>query len=223
VTQVVRPYRGVSADDRRSERRRRLVAAGLEVVGRDGVHGTTIEAVCREAQLTKRYFYENFADRDELLVAALDELFTSLRQRMRAVLVDGGSPDRRARAVVDILVSTLTDDARLARLYVECPGHHVLRARRDEAITTFTQLVANEVLDFGKSGRWAKDRELATRIIVAGTTDLITSWLSGAISTDRETLTAAIVAVGIATASATFTVSHPDPAGSSDADRLRAE
>ena len=66
---VVRPYRGISADERRASRRARLLDAALEEVGERGMAGTTMTAVCARAGLTERYFYESFADRDEMLRA----------------------------------------------------------------------------------------------------------------------------------------------------------
>ncbi|MDT7643129.1 MAG: hypothetical protein QOC75_129, partial [Pseudonocardiales bacterium] len=78
VTGVVRPYRGVSADERRTERRQRLVTACLDLVGEGGVSTVTAQAVAERAGLTRRYFYESFADRDAVLVEALDGMFSTL-------------------------------------------------------------------------------------------------------------------------------------------------
>ena len=55
-----RPYRGVSATDRRDQRRQRLIDAGLQLFGTRGIAAVGIVDVCAEAGLTKRYFYENF-------------------------------------------------------------------------------------------------------------------------------------------------------------------
>ena len=42
-------------------------------MGTEGAAAATMRATCREAALTERYFYESFANRDELLVAVLDD------------------------------------------------------------------------------------------------------------------------------------------------------
>src|SRR5258708_27803222 len=78
MTEVARRYRGVPADERRQQRRRLLLEACLDLVGRDGTPAVTAESVSAAAKLTKRYFYESFADRDAVLVAALDELFRDI-------------------------------------------------------------------------------------------------------------------------------------------------
>lgn len=68
-----RPYRGVPADQRRARRRAALMEAGLELLGTRGWAATTVRQVCAEAGLNDRYFYENFPDRDALLLAIIDD------------------------------------------------------------------------------------------------------------------------------------------------------
>jgi AcrR family transcriptional regulator len=197
VSNVVRPYRGVSADERRADRRRRLVEACLDVVRSEGVSGTTVDRVCTQAKLTKRYFYEGFVDLDALLLATADELFAGLRAQMEDDVARHPPGPARTHAVVTTLIDSLADDPRLARLYVECPGHPVLRRRREEAIASFTEFVAVQVLALPEPGQpVAAGRLLATRVLVAGTTDLVTSWLSGAIDADRQSVTTAIEQLG---------------------------
>lgn len=185
---VVRPYKGVSADERRAERRERLVQACLEVIALEGVQGCTVERVSTAAQLTKRYFYESFADRDAILLAAADELFGLVRSRVEAELPRHRSRPARTRAVLAVLIDTLSDDPRLARLYVECPGYPVLLERREQEIAAFTDFIATAVLGDGTDAA----RVLAARVLVAGTTDVVTSWLAGTLETDRESVIATL-------------------------------
>ncbi|WP_340676296.1 TetR/AcrR family transcriptional regulator [Paraperlucidibaca sp.] len=60
------------------------MAAGIKLIGRDGFAAISIEAVCNEAGLTKRYFYESFSSTDELLIEAyrevVSELMTSIQK-----------------------------------------------------------------------------------------------------------------------------------------------
>jgi len=65
-----RRYSGQSFADRQSDRRARLVRAALQVAGRFGLEGTSVAAICAEAGLTARYFYESFPNRDAIFVEA---------------------------------------------------------------------------------------------------------------------------------------------------------
>ncbi|HEX4357257.1 MAG TPA: TetR/AcrR family transcriptional regulator [Pseudonocardia sp.] len=195
MTGVVRPYRGVSADERRTERRQRLVTACLDLVGEGGVAAVTAQAVAERAGLTRRYFYESFTDRDAVLVDALDGMFGTLREDIRAALgTAGDAPLDRARATIELLIATM-DDARVARLYVEAPGHPALRARREQAIHSYTRLLAEEVLRLPRDD---PRTELAALILVAGITEAVTSWLAGRIPLGREELIEQIVQVSLA-------------------------
>lgn len=65
-----RPYAGKSAQERQQERKKQLVDAAVVLFGDHGFAATTIDAVCAEACLTKRYFYEAFESREALLTAS---------------------------------------------------------------------------------------------------------------------------------------------------------
>ncbi len=61
------------------ERREQLLQAALVVVGANGYQGLTMEAVAREAGVTKPVVYDAFANRDEVMTVLLDT------ERVRAV------------------------------------------------------------------------------------------------------------------------------------------
>jgi AcrR family transcriptional regulator len=65
-----RRYSGRSFADRQTDRRARLVRAALDVAGRFGFEGTSVAAICAEAGLTARYFYESFPSREAIFVEA---------------------------------------------------------------------------------------------------------------------------------------------------------
>ena len=73
-------YAGKDASTRQRERKARLLAAGTKLIGRDGFAAVRIDAVCGEAKLTKRYFYESFSNREELLVEAFRVATSELMQ-----------------------------------------------------------------------------------------------------------------------------------------------
>ncbi len=80
-----RRYSGQSFEDRQAERRDRLVRAALQALGRHG-RDTSVAAICAEAGLTARYFYESFPNRDAIFVAAYrlaqDELLAEMTRHI---------------------------------------------------------------------------------------------------------------------------------------------
>ena len=64
-----RRYSGLHAEERVATRRTAILAAALEVFGRQGYAATTVKQICTEAELTERYFYESFTDKEAMLMA----------------------------------------------------------------------------------------------------------------------------------------------------------
>ena len=69
-----RTWRGQTIEERQAERRDRLIEAGIELFGTQGYAATSVKAICTEAGLTERYFYETFNDREDLLSEVYDIL-----------------------------------------------------------------------------------------------------------------------------------------------------
>ncbi len=196
VTELVRPYRGVSAEDRRARRREQLLEACLDAVAASGVADTTAEAICGRAGLSKRYFYESFADREAVLVAALDRLFEAVRTAINTALAGttGRAADRIERTV-SALVAAISADPRAARLYVEAPRHRALEQRRALAFDEFTQLLVERVLDVDPHDARARTAAL---LVVAGTTEVLGRWLAGDVPLGEAEFVQTIAGIGLA-------------------------
>ena len=80
---VERRYRGRLPDERRADRRRRLLDAGLELFGTVGYHGTSIERLCAQAGVTARHFYQEFSGREALLAALFGEIVSEVGQAVK--------------------------------------------------------------------------------------------------------------------------------------------
>jgi AcrR family transcriptional regulator len=113
---VSRPFRGVSALDRRQNRRRQLVEAAFSIVGTEGTAHLNVGEVCGVAGLTKRYFYESFASMDELGAAVVD--FAIDRMVERTEPFQPGRPGGSVHAGIKAFVEALLDDGRLARVLI---------------------------------------------------------------------------------------------------------
>jgi AcrR family transcriptional regulator len=179
-----RLYGGRSTEERRRVRDRQLREACLDVVAEHGVAALTAALVCTRAGLSKRYFYESFTDRDALLVAVLEDLFRQVNRAVVAALLDAG-PTRsdRSRATIGALTDLLADDRRLARLYVEAADHQPLRRHRSHAYHRYAGFWLHVVHRHPAPG--PADR-LAALHFIAGTTDVLCTWLAGDLDLDRR-------------------------------------
>ncbi len=189
----MRPWRGVSAEDRRSARRAQLLEACRDVVGDGGVEAVTADAVARRAGLSKRYFYEAFADREQILLVLLDDLLETIRERVVAVIDDEADGERRIRRTVETLARTLAEDPRAARLFEEAPRSEALEQHRHRAFRVFSELLASGIYAAQDAAR----AEVTSWFVVAGTVEVLTRWLGGSVPLDEAQVVAAIADIGV--------------------------
>lgn len=194
MAEVVRPWRGVSAEDRRAARRALLLDAGLAVVGEFGVTEVTVDAICARAGLSKRYFYESFADRDAILVAALDQVYVRVGSALAEVLDDASrTTEQRIESTVTTLVTSLRADSRVARLYVEAPQNIALEQRRIQAFGDFARLLARELMSSSDDDVTAFATSL---MVVSGTTEVVGRWLAGDLALSEDELVDLVTGLG---------------------------
>lgn len=141
IPKVAGTYAGKAAPARQRERREKLIAAGIRLIGTQGFAATSIDAICGEAGLTKRYYYENFEHREALLQAAFRQVTGEL---LNALMLAAAPHRGDARALVDagvratyafvrahphegrlLMIEALAVRGTLGRLYVERFGAFV--------------------------------------------------------------------------------------------------
>lgn len=183
-------YRGVSAADRAAERRARLLDATLSVWADPEVR-TTMTAVCGEAGLSERYFYESFPSLDDALVAVLDGVATEIEHaREVAAQQAGDDPIAATYVAISSFVQLLVDDPRKGRVAViEASALPQLRPRRTALLRHFAHLAAESAEQlFGPRGSDPLGDEIAGLIFIGGMAELVTAWLDGALEATPEQL-----------------------------------
>ena len=114
-----RRYGGASAVERQVDRRERLIRAAIMLYGEQGYRRTTVNAVCRAAGLTPRYFYEAFDNSEALLLATFGEVTHFVTQRVAAAAdAAGGTPEDRLAALLTAYYDLLRDDPASARVFL---------------------------------------------------------------------------------------------------------
>jgi AcrR family transcriptional regulator len=202
---TARTYRGEDADQRRTKRRARLLEAGLDLLGSAGWKATTVTAVCERARLTPRYFYESFANRDELVVA----IFDGLIEEITAEVLASEPADAVAllRATATAFVKMAGDDPRKGLAgFVEALGSEALTRRRIRGMHWFAkQLAARARKGRRLSKGEARQLETASLIVSGGLIEMITAWLDGELDSSPEQMIDSYTRASAAALSAALT------------------
>ena len=117
ILNVSRSYKGLAQEERRAYRRRRLIAAAVEIYGERGYHHASIKAVCHLAGLTERYFYESFTGSEQLLIACYRKITERLLENLLQLTHNAGmDPDRLAYTLLHAYFTTIRCDPKAARV-----------------------------------------------------------------------------------------------------------
>lgn len=184
MTGSERTYGGRTATERAAERRDRLIAASVAVLGERGESAATMTAICAEAGLTERYFYESFASRDEALLAAVDRLAAELSEVTIGAIAsaDGPAADRVHAGLAALVAWFAADRARSRVVLVESAGHPILRERRRQLFAGFADIVADEGRRLYGDQAWPVATARASGLLfAAGLAELIGAWLEGSL------------------------------------------
>jgi AcrR family transcriptional regulator len=181
-----RSWAGTTLADRRAERRERLLDVGLELLGTQGGAAVTVRSVCRLAKLTDRYFYENFADRDEFVLAVFDRVAAEAGSALvQAVSGTPGVVEATARAAVEAFLAVLTDDPRKGRVLLLEPLTDPTLGMRGIAISPmFVELVRGQL-----GADAAPDAaQLTATALIGALANLFIRWLDGSLDVSRDRL-----------------------------------
>ena len=180
--QVTMVFKGVSATDRRIDRRNRLVRSAFEIAGGEGAGALGVGRVCQAAGLTKRYFYESFASLAELESAVVDHAIAVMSQRVDPFRPTG--PGAPPQAWLEAFVGALVDDESLARVLLAETHGGALSPFRHQIIDVAVAGMAPDGSD--------PDVDLRARLVayaqIGTLSELCLAWHQGRLAMERATL-----------------------------------
>lgn len=176
-----RTYRGVDTEQRRAQRRERLLEAALDEFTSRGYHKTKIADLCTRAGVSTRNFYEKFASKEALLLELHAHINTEAMKRMLPVLdsLADAEPLTRITTLLDAFVAAVTTDPRYPRLnYVEAPGiSKAMERQHHEWFTRYTDFIEAECDRAADAGLAPKrDYHLTAIALVGAVTGILREW-----------------------------------------------
>jgi AcrR family transcriptional regulator len=180
-------WAGVPIKDRRAERRALLVDAAFRLFGEGGEAALSVRSVCRECGMNTRYFYQSFADTDDLLAAVYDQVSAQLGEEVEAAMGQAGDSLRaRTRAGIAAVLGFSSADPRRGRvLFTDARANPVLTARRAATQDLLREGVLTEgwLLNPGSDPIAA---EVGAAMYTGAMAELAQQWLAGHLGTDLD-------------------------------------
>lgn len=185
-----RTYGGKSAEQRRAERRVRLVESALEIWQQQGWAAVTMRGVCANAGLTDRYFYESFSDRDELLGTLWDQMRDETLEMLLTAIAKATNESalEQLNAALHAIVHYIADEPGRAQIiFGDHAGSAVLEQRRRDTVQMATDLMLGIARPFLRKD--VDEQALRVNLVlgIGGFVELMLAWRSGLVvaSTDQ--------------------------------------
>jgi AcrR family transcriptional regulator len=105
--------------NKRAQTRTRLLAAATRVFARRGYHGATLDEIASDAGFTKGALYYNFASKEELFLALLDQHIESRIALLRELGGRAAPAGARLAEGAERTVSSLRREREWSLLYLE--------------------------------------------------------------------------------------------------------
>jgi AcrR family transcriptional regulator len=185
-----RRYGGVDSQERQRQRRARLIEAGLAVFGERGYHQATVRDVCRQAQLTSRYFYESFGSMEDLFRSVYTDVNRNLMQAtILSLAACQPEPEKLAEAALRTFLEYIRDDPHRARVALidAVNAGEGMNMLAEQASKDFAHLIAGFMQQmFPRLPELGLDALILANGLVGANTRIATQWVADRCSTPLE-------------------------------------
>ena len=155
--------------------RERLLDAMAKMVAQQGYGATSVADVLRAARISRRTFYEQFADKEDCFLAAYDLIAGRCIERVRTALAGSGTWRDAVEAALSAVLELLAaepDFARLGVVEVLAAGPRGLE-RRDATLRQLVEFVERGRAQLGEVA--TPPPRLVAQAIVGGIYELVYS------------------------------------------------
>jgi len=186
-------YGGRSRQERATDRRDRILASALQLFGTRDYDDVTVADVCTGARVSKRYFYEHFVDREDLVRA----LHREQNEWLLAGIVSAtpetpGTLEEMLRPAVRQLLTLLRANPERAQvIYINAPR---METRRRGVLREDAQFLASMLRRVGPHPKDQIRYERMLLALVAGLSEVIIDWLSRGMTDDLDALASDLAA-----------------------------
>ncbi|MDX8152583.1 TetR family transcriptional regulator [Patulibacter brassicae] len=171
-----RVYNGLTAEERRAQRRTQLLKAARGLLADGGAKALTVTGVCQAARLSERYFYESFANRAALIDALFEDVIATAVDALDRASSAGGTPHDRAARLVEGLLAFLLAEPRLSILATDSHSSEVVARGRAVTAAALAEEIAARADLFWPDVTDRAAARLAGELAIGGLADVLSAW-----------------------------------------------
>lgn len=153
-----------------------------------------MRALCAEAGVSARYFYEGFADKDELVAAVFDWVLADIAATTQAA-VAAAPPAEQNRAGITNLVRTIADDLRIGRLLFNPRLTNAVLARKRAKIGGFFAILSGQHVTTAYQLPQTTRVKTIAHFVVGGVGQTLAAWVAGNVDHEPKQLVDQLVLI----------------------------
>ncbi|MGH3739184.1 MAG: TetR/AcrR family transcriptional regulator [Micromonosporaceae bacterium] len=199
---MTRRYSGHTAEERKAARRQRLLDTALELYGTDGYPPTSIERLCGAAKVSTRHFYQEFPNKEAVLIAVHGQIVELAMGRTAEALAAAPPSPIEARltgAVAAYLETVMSDHRRAQVSFVEVVGASPEVERRRlafrEAIVALVEYEGTAAVERGEIA--PRDFRFAAMAFIGAVNATVYDWFLHQPQPPREQLQSALIDLAV--------------------------
>ncbi|NKC02297.1 MAG: TetR family transcriptional regulator [Pseudomonadales bacterium] len=163
-----------------SEKRQELIDTAIRLFGEHGFHGTGIDRIAEEANVSKKTMYQHFRSKEELIVAALkhhDGLFRNFF--MKAVEDAANTPYEQLIAIFDVAHAWFSGREFYGCMFINAIGEYSDRnSAIQHACIEFKRLMSGYIEEIASELPIENPTELASELAILLEGSIVTAQVS---------------------------------------------
>ena len=168
-------------DAKKSEKKRRIEAAAIQVMAQNGYHRTTVSQIARAAGVADGTIYLYFENKDDLLLKTIDEITERFIQDGIKILATKDSPIECLRMWARLHLENLGSDENLACIFQIELRHNVSLMKRfsETKLRKYFSYVEGYIHKAQDQGQVRTDINpwLAAKILFGALDEAATNWV----------------------------------------------
>ena len=168
-------------DLKKTEKKQRIMSAGIKVLARNGYNDTTVSQIAKAAGVADGTLYLYFENKDDLLARIFDEITDHFIKEGIELMSEVTSPIERLKAIARLHLRNIGADEDLACIFQIELRHNArhMKLFSETKLREYFSIIENLIRDAQALGQIRADLNpwLTTKILFGALDEMATNWV----------------------------------------------